>query len=203
MLNPKFVRFVSLIGLLSLPAAALFAGSAVAQVPDLPTSGDTLEELPSSDDIRPLSEANTLLSIAAGRRLIDEATQAFNGQNYGEATRKLQEARQLFNQLTNFYQDLFNSFTGVDNRIADSLRRQAFDTAQLRDEATYQLALVHRAQNQPELAVPLLIQIVRSQQPTRDLGQRAYRQLFELGFVDSAYPRTQDTGATPPANVPN
>lgn len=42
----------------------------------------------------------------------------------------------------------------------------------MRDEATYQLALVHRAQNKPELAVPLLIQIVKSQNPTRDLGKK-------------------------------
>jgi hypothetical protein len=60
----------------------------------------------------------------------------------------------------------------------------------MRDDATYQLALVHRAQNQPELAVPLLVQIVNSQNPTRDLGKKAYQQLFELGFVDAPYPRT-------------
>ena len=58
----------------------------------------------------------------------------------------------------------------------------------MRDEATYRLALVHRAQNKPELAVPLLIQIIRSQQPTRDLGKKAYQQLLELGFVDSPFP---------------
>jgi hypothetical protein len=31
------------------------------------------------------------------------------------------------------------------------------------------------------------MEILRSQQPTRDLGQRAYQQLFELGFVDEPY----------------
>ncbi len=51
----------------------------------------------------------------------------------------------------------------------------------------YQLALVHRAQNKPELAVPLLVQIIKSQNPTRDLGKKAYQQLFELGFVDSPF----------------
>ncbi|PMB12966.1 hypothetical protein CI592_01505, partial [Fischerella thermalis CCMEE 5328] len=80
-------------------------------------------------------------------------------------------------------------FAGIDNRVADSQRKLALETAQMRDEATYQLALVHRAQNKPELAVPLLVQIIKSQNPTRDLGKKAYQQLFELGFVDAPFPR--------------
>jgi hypothetical protein len=62
-------------------------------------------------------------------------------------------------------------------------------SAQLRDEATYQLAVVYRAKNQPELSVPLLIQLIRSQAPTRELGQQAYQQLFELGFVEDQFVR--------------
>ncbi len=31
------------------------------------------------------------------------------------------------------------------------------------------------------------MEILRSQQPTRELGQRAYQQLFELGFVDEPF----------------
>jgi cell division septum initiation protein DivIVA len=128
-----------------------------------------------------------------------EANQAVAAQNYAIAVKKLQDARQVFNQLSNFYQDLAGSFSGIDNRIADTNRRKALETAQLRDEATYQLAIVHRAQNQPELAVPLLVQIVRSQQPTRSMGQKAYQQLLELGFVDSPYPRPR---AEQPSSAP-
>lgn len=164
-----------------------------------PNSTDDLEEL------RPLSQDGSLLSIAGGQRLMTEANDAIASQDYVLAARKLQEARQVFNQLSNFYQELAASFSGIDNRISDSQRGQALETAQMRDQATYQLALVHRAQNQPELAVPLLVQIIRSQQPTRELGQRAYRQLFELGFVDSPYPRNSDepTSAAPTPNVNN
>ncbi len=81
---------------------------------------------------------------------MDEANKAVNSQNYPLAAKKLQEARQVFNQLSNFYQ---------------------------------------------ELAVPLLVQIIRSQQPTRDLGQKSYQQLLELGFVDAPFPNraTQPT----------
>jgi thioredoxin-like negative regulator of GroEL len=78
-------------------------------------------------------------------------------------------------------------FVGVDTLLNRNHREQALEAAQLRDQASYQLALVYRAQNQPDLAVPLLMEILRSQQPTRDLGQRAYQQLFELGFVTQPY----------------
>jgi len=118
---------------------------------------------------------------------MSEASNAVASQNYSLATSKLKEARLVFNQLSNFYQQLNSSFAGIDNRLADSQRKKALSTAQMRDEATYQLALVYRAQNKPELAVPLLVQIIKSQNPTRDLGKKAYQQLFELGFVDSPF----------------
>ena len=151
------------------------------------------------DDLRPLTQNSSILSLQGGQRLMDDATKAVNGQNYPLATKKLQEARQVYNQLSNFYQELATSFSGIDNRVADSQRTKALETAQMRDQATYQLALVHRAQNQPELAVPLLVQIIRSQQPTRDLGKKAYQQLLELGFVDSPFPRSAESGSSPAA----
>lgn len=163
-----------------------------AQVPSLPENSDQAQPLDTTDpsELRPLSQNSSILSIEGGQRLMNEASNAVSAQNYALALTKLQEARQVFNQLSNFYQELASSFSGIDNRISDSQRRKALETAQMRDQATYQLALVHRAQNQPELAVPLLVQIIRSQQPTRDLGQKAYQQLLELGFVDAPYPRS-------------
>ncbi|MBE9128880.1 MULTISPECIES: hypothetical protein [unclassified Coleofasciculus] len=148
------------------------------------------------NNLRPLTQEGSILSLQGGQRLMEEAGQAIQAQNYGLAAQKLQQARQVFNQLSNFYQQLASSFSGIDNRIFDAQRQKALETAEIRDEATYQLALVHRAQDQPELAVPLLIQIVRSQNPTRDLGKKAYQQLFELGFVDAPYPRPRDSEPT-------
>jgi len=141
------------------------------------------------NNLRPLTQDSSLLSVQGGQRLMTEASSAISDQNYALATQKLQESRQIFNQLSNFYQQLGSSFAGIDIRLAESHRTKAVETAQMRDEATYRLALVHRAQNKPELAVPLLIQIIRSQQPTRDLGKKAYQQLLELGFVDAPFPR--------------
>ena len=163
----------------------------------LPAGANQAQPINPSDPnvLQPTGQDNGLLSMQGGQRLLTEASQAVSAQDYPTALKKLQDARQIFNQLSNFYQDLAGSFSGIDNRIADGNRRKALESAQFRDEATYQLALVHRAQNQPELAVPLLIQIVRSQQPTRDLGKRAYRQLLELGFVDAPFPRDQSSSS--------
>lgn len=146
--------------------------------------------------VRPNSLNNSVFSIPGGERLIAEAMSAVEKQNYDLAVTKLQDARQVYNQLSNFYQELTSSFSGIDNRISDSHRQKALQSAQLRDKATYQLAVVYRAKNQPELAVPLLVQLIRSQQPTRDLGQQAYQQLYELGFVDVAFSRNPNPSTT-------
>jgi len=194
----RFVRSVGLVSLSMLAVVATHPAKLVAQ--QLPSSPNQAKPIDPNDPnvLRPGANAETgILSMQAGQRLMQEANGAVTAQNYPLAIKKLQEARQVFNQLSNFYQDLAGSFSGIENRIADSQRRKALETAQMRDDATYQLALVHRAQNQPELAVPLLIQIIRSQQPTRDLGKKAYQQLFELGFVDSPFPRRADQ--SPPA----
>lgn len=135
--------------------------------------------------VSPTMPAGGIYTIQGGQRLMAEAASAVNAQNYPLAARKLLDARLLMNQLSNFYQSLSSTFLGIDNQASDSTRRKALETAQLRDEATYQLALVYRANNQPELAVPLLVEIIRSQSPTRPLGQQSYQQLLELGFVDT------------------
>jgi len=164
---------------------------------------DPADDPTDPNNLRPMTQDNSLLSIQGGQRLMTEASGAISNQNYTVAAQKLQESRQIFNQLSNFYQQLGSSFAGIDIRLADSNRTKAVETAQMRDEATYRLALVHRAQNKPELAVPLLIQIIRSQQPTRDLGKKAYQQLLELGFVDTPFPRSGPAPSPAPRSSTN
>ena len=137
--------------------------------------------------VTPINQTESLLSIDGGKKLMTEAQEAIAQENYDLAATKLQQARRIFNQLSNFYVQLGQSFAGIDNRISEGQRTDALKTATLRDEATYQLALVHRAQNKPELSVPLLIQIIRSQNPTSELGKKCYQQLYEIGFVDKPF----------------
>jgi hypothetical protein len=184
----------------SLAASALVCASGVqAQTVSLPNSDLQIAQARSNQELRPLSQNNNLLSIAGAQGLMQEAKTAVSSQNYPLAIQRLQQAREVLNQLSSFYQQLSASFSGIDPRISDGQRQQAIATAQMRDEATYQLALVHRAENKPELSVPLLVNIITSQNPTRDLGRRAYQQLFELGFVDSPFPRSGEPNPTAPA----
>jgi hypothetical protein len=174
--------------------------------PTLPQPSDINGENADPNDLRPLNQSESLLSLAGGQRLMNEATQAINAEQYDIAIDKLQQARKIFNQLSNFHLQLANSFSGIDPKVFESERNQALETGQVRDDATYKLALVHRAKNQPELAVPLLIQIIRSQNPTTELGRKSYQQLYELGFTDvpfaPAAPSTtpQAPVTQPPAN---
>ncbi|MBD2159686.1 hypothetical protein H6G52_03640 [Limnothrix sp. FACHB-881] len=185
MLALRFPRLLRVV--FPLLAVAALAPSVRAQETNLPDATPANPE-------PAVVQATGLLSMAGGQRLMDEAARAIESQNYGLAQQRLQQARQVFNQLSNFHQQLSGAFSAIDNRISQEQRKNALEAAQMRDLSTYQLALVHRAQNQPELAIPLLVQIVSSQSPTRDLGTKAYQQLAELGFISP--------GALRPAPAP-
>ncbi|WP_267384698.1 hypothetical protein [Cyanobacterium sp. uoEpiScrs1] len=170
-------------------------GEVLESIPD--NEGKISDEDPSDPaNLRPLTQADSLLSLQGAQRLVSEANEAVNTENYDQAASKLQQARKIFNQLSNFYLQLAKSFSGIDSDIYESQRNSALKTGQMRDSATYQLALVHRAQDKPELAVPLLVQVIRSQNPTTDLGKKSYQQLYELGFVDVPF-GTSSTATTP------
>ena len=177
--------------LLSLPlACGIWGNVIVASTPvfaqQVSFRDSIAKDSANTNNLRLLAQSDSLLSLEGGKRLMNEASQAIDNQDYDSAAKKLQNARQVFNQLSNFYLELYDSFSGIENRIADQQRKKALETGQMRDEATYQLALVHRAQNQPELSVPLLIQVIRSQNPRSELGKKSYQQLLEIGFVEEA-----------------
>lgn len=136
---------------------------------------------------RAVGNADSPIGIAAGRALMSEAENAIASQNYTTAAEKLVAARKALNEVSTHYQGISGVFVGVDSRVTSALRALALESAEVRDEASYQLAVVYRAQNRPDLAVPLLVEVVQSQQPTRPLGERAYQQLYELGFVEVPY----------------
>ena len=165
-------------GLLSISLVGAMSIAAPAQEAETPSEVRQVDSL-----------SDTGFSIATADQLADEASQAIASQQYGTAIEKLDEARQLYNQLSLYYEELANFFLGIDTRQNQTNRQKALETAQKRDEVTYQLALVYRTQDRPRDAIPLLMDILRSQQPTRELGQQAYQQLFEMGFVDDPYER--------------
>jgi tetratricopeptide (TPR) repeat protein len=168
-------------GLLAVNFIGAAAALVSAQEPVIP-------EVEQPSEVRRVDQVSASeFSIAYADQLTAEANDAIAAQQYETAIAKLTESRELYNQLSIYYQDLAEMFFGIDTRQNRSNRDKAIETAQKRDEATYQLALIHRTQNEPEKAIPLFIEVLRSQQPTRDLGEQAYQQLFEMGFVESPY----------------
>jgi hypothetical protein len=147
--------------------------------------GKTTEMPPAVQPAASAAPELALVSLAGGETLLNEAKAAIAAGNYSLAQTKLKESRSMFTLISKLYEDLLGVFSGVDTPIANSSRDLALAAAEKRDETTYQLALVHRAINQPELSVPLLIQVIRSQQVTRVLGKKAYAQLIELGFSEN------------------
>lgn len=185
--SARYLLFLSLLSIIF--PTQLQAQETVNPTEATPTESNNSNSSPKLDSI---------FSIEGGERLMLEADQAIDNQQYGLAAKKLQSARQVYNQLSNFYLQLFNSFSGLDNAAAESHRKKALETSIERDKATYQLALVHRSQNKPELSIPLLVQIVTSQSPLSGLGKKAYEQLLEIGFTDAPITPPAERDTTPP-----
>ncbi|NEQ17902.1 MAG: hypothetical protein F6K44_31085, partial [Moorea sp. SIO3E2] len=112
-------------------AALVVLPPAQAQGADIQVESDITDP----NNTGPLTQEDSLLSMPGGERMMQEATNAIDSGNYSVAAKKLQEARQIFNQLSNFYQQLASSFSGIDNRVYESQRQKALETAEKRDEA--------------------------------------------------------------------
>ena len=46
---------------------------------------------------------------------------------------------------------------------------------------------LYKRKNQPEVSVPLLVEIIRLMTPVSPEGKSAYNELVELGFVETPY----------------
>jgi hypothetical protein len=156
--------------------------------PAAPTPPPAGQVIPNPQQFRSLEQPDNKLSFQRAEELSAQANAALQAQNYDQATQLLTEIFAVYNQRSNYHQQLSKSFAGIQNQISESQREFARVAAELRDKATYDLAVVYRAAGKPEEAVGQLVQVISSQGPTRDLGKQAYQQLLEIGFVDTPFP---------------
>ncbi|BAC91378.1 hypothetical protein [Gloeobacter violaceus] len=181
---------LAVLALLTAAGAGAQQAGPLKQNPTTTTASEpTAPIIPDASKYRQLEQESSVLSVAGTDQMLKAAQQMAKDGKFVDAVARNQEAITMLNQMSTLHSQLSKAFAGIDNRIADQEKQVALQAAIRRDEATYQLALIHRAQGKPELAVPLLVRITTSQNPTRDLGQKAYQQLFEIGFVKSQYPR--------------
>ena len=105
-----------------------------------------------------------------------------------EAARKsYDKARKGSKQLLSFYRDLSGAFRGLDARIPREMDTKGREARDLLAKSNLRLAALFRRKNQPEIAVPLLIEVVKIMTPAKPYGQKAYQRLLELGFVNTPY----------------
>jgi hypothetical protein len=107
--------------------------------------------------------------------------------NLAEARRLYDQAREASKQLLGFYRDLSGAFRGLDARIPREMDDKGRQVLEALVQANLRLAALFRRQNQPEVAVPLLVEVVKTMTPGTDSGRKAYQQLLEIGFATTPY----------------
>ena len=134
-----------------------------------------------------LSSNNKNLSIANTEYYLKEGDEFIKNGDFDEAKASYLDARKLAKQLASFYSDLNSSFKGIDARIPNEMQRKGKETLQILAETNQRLASLYLKTEKPEVAVPLLIEIIRILSPNSPEGKQAYERLIQLGFVDTKY----------------
>jgi hypothetical protein len=136
---------------------------------------------------RALAASDSAFNLAAVENLLARGDAAAAAGNLSEARRLYDQARDASRRLLGFYRDLGGAFRGLDARIPREMDDKGRQTLAVLAETNLRLAALFRRQNQPEVAVPLLVEVVRTMTPRSDSGLKAYQQLIELGFVSTPY----------------
>ena len=140
-----------------------------------------------SSKYKVLATENSVLNESTINSFLDQAKVSINNGNLDDAIKKLEMARKSSNLLINYYRDLHGAFKGIDALIPRELTKKNRNVFQLLAKANMQLAIIHRSEGEPELAVPLLVEVVKILTPVNPRGAKAYLQLVELGLVETPY----------------
>ena len=134
-----------------------------------------------------LVSSNKKLSIKNVQAYIAQGDSLIKSGDFDKAKDFFDKARNLSKQLAGFYGDLNGSFKGLDARIPAEMAEKGKESLKIWAEANARLAAVYQRKKQPEVAVPLLVEIIRLMSPTSSEGKEAYKKLNQLGFVDTPY----------------
>ena len=134
-----------------------------------------------------LSGSNKKLSITNVKIFLREGDAHIKAGEINKAKESFDKARNLAKQLAGFYGDLNVSFKGLDARIPKEMVEKGKKSLQIWAESNARLVAVYKSKKQPEVAVPLLVEIIRLMSPTSTEGKEAYKDLVQLGFVETPY----------------
>ena len=173
-------RALARAGAVALAASALFGGVAPAALAQGGMGGGA-------------AVAPSSVSLAQVNSLIARGDAAAAAGNLPEARKFYDQARDLTRGLLGWYRDLSGSFRGLDARIPREMDQKGRETLETLSNINLRLAAVFRRMNQPEVAVPLLVEVVKVMTPTSDQGRKAYQTLVEIGFATTPYTAGQVT----------
>tara|TARA_B100000073_G_scaffold333716_1_gene325454 strand:+ start:169 stop:687 length:519 start_codon:yes stop_codon:yes gene_type:complete len=140
-----------------------------------------------SKDYKILSSKNEILSVNNVRKFIDQGDEYVNSGKFEKAKDSYDKGRDLAKQLSSFYRDLNGSFRGLDARIPAEMDKKGRQSIKIWADSNARLAALYKRKNQHEVAVPLLVEIIRLMSPTSPEGKSAYNELVELGFVETKF----------------
>ena len=144
---------------------------------------------------RVLADAVTGFNPAAVRGMISTGDAAAGRGDLTAARASYDQARKAAKQLLAFYRDLGGSFRGQDARIPREMDSKGREALELLAEADLRLAALFRRQNQPEIAVPVLVEVIKLVTPAQPQGRKAYQSLIELGFVETEFKASSPAGS--------
>ncbi len=134
-----------------------------------------------------LSNSNKNFTIANVKAYLKEGDKLIANGDFEKAKEIYDIARDLAKQLSGFYRDLNGSFRGLDARIPLEMEKKGRESIKAWAESNSRLAALYTRKQQPEVAVPLLVEIIRLMSPNSPQGKEAYDNLIELGFVNTSY----------------
>ena len=134
-----------------------------------------------------LSSQNDKFSIINVQQFLDNGDEFIKAGNYKKAKDSYDKARNLARQLSGFYRDLNGSFRGMDIRIPREMDIKGRESIKMWAESNSKLSKLYKMKNQPEVAVPLLVEIIKLMSPSSQEGKSAYNELIQLGFVETPY----------------
>lgn len=164
-----------------------FALAALALPPLLAPRSLGSQVLPGASAQQQVQSVDAALTINAVQAALAKGDQAAASGNLTEARKQYDLARDYCRKLLGFYRDLSGSFRGLDARIPREMDQKGREALETLAQANLRLAAVFRRQNQPEVAVPLLVEVVKIMTPATPEGRKAYQSLVEIGFATTPY----------------
>ncbi len=151
------------------------------------TVDHSLADNKNPENYKVLSNKNDKFSIINVQNFLDSGDEFIKAGSYDKAKDSYDKARNLAKQLSGFYRDLNGSYRGLDARIPREMEIKGRQTLKIWAESNAKLAKLYKSKNQPEVAVPLLVEIIKLMSASSPEGKSAYNDLLELGFVETKY----------------